>query len=141
MGDLNLTGPLNLTGKLDLMGTDGGYVTVNKLQVVVEIVKGQGLPQGQAPPVPIPPPPSAPSDPGLGFWIYKSFNQTVTAKGKAIITQGICAQGNPGSASWPGMVQPGKSTVTINRIPINVVNDMVTILPTGACVPINSSGQ
>ena len=91
----------------------------------------------------IPPPPAAPSDAGLGVWIFKSFNSTVTAGGTAIVTQGMCAQGNPGMASWPGMVQPSMVNpgITINRIAMNVVGDLGTILPTGAPAPFTASGQ
>lgn len=144
MGNLNLKGMLNLQGNLNLVGASGGFVTVNNLQALVEAQRGVGTPHGNAPaPVPIPPPPAAPSDPGLGVWIFKSFNATVKADGKNIVTQGMCAQGNPGTATWPGMVQPSTNNpgVTINHIPINVVGDMGTILPTGAPVPFPTSRQ
>jgi hypothetical protein len=145
VGDLKLAGLLNLVGNLKLAGRDGGKVKVGENEVVVEATKGQaGAAQGQAPaPVPIPPPPVAPSDPGLDVWVFKSFNLTVTTNGKNIVTQGMCAQGNPGTATWPGLVQPSmlNATVTINRIPINVVGDMGTILPTGAPATIKASGQ
>lgn len=145
MGDLKLSGPLNLAGNLKLTGRDGGKVKVNEIEVVVETQKGQaGSSHGQAPaPVPIPPPPGSPTDPGLDVWVFKSFNLTAKANGKNIVTQGICAQGNPGTATWPGMVQTSimNSTVTINRIFINLVGDMCIILPTGAPVPIKVSGQ
>lgn len=145
MGDLKLAGLLNLAGNLKLAGRDGGKVKVNEIEVVVETQKGQaGAAQAQAPaPVPIPPPPGSPSDPGLDVWLFKSFNLTVTANGKNIVTQGICAQGNPGTATWPGMVQPSimNSTVTINRIFVNLVGDMCIILPTGAPALIKVSGQ
>jgi hypothetical protein len=67
----------------------------------------------------------------------------VTANGKNIVTQGMCAQGNPGTATWPGMVQPSSlnPTVKVNNIPINVVGDMGTILPTGAPVIFTTSRQ
>ncbi|MCG9967141.1 hypothetical protein L9W92_03615 [Pelotomaculum terephthalicicum JT] len=145
MGDLKLSGLLNLAGNLKLTGRDGGKVKVNEIEVVVETQKGQaGASHGQAPaPVPIPPPPGSPTDPGLDVWVFKSFNPTVKANGKNIVTQGICAQGNPGTATWPGMVQTSimNSTVTINRIFINLLGDMCIILPTGAPVPIKVSGQ
>jgi hypothetical protein len=145
MGNLILSGQLNLTGKLKLVGRDGGKVTVDEKEVVVETEKGKaGFIHGQATnPVPIPPPPASPSDPGLDVWIFKSFNQMVTANGKNIVTQGICAQGNAGTATWPGLVQLSieNSSVTINHIFINVVGDSCTILPTGAPVEIKESRQ
>ena len=144
MADLLLSGILNFTGTLDLVG-DGGLVKVNNVEVLVEVGRGAaGQAHGQAPaPVPIPPPPAAPSDPGLDVWIFKSFNATVTAGGKHIVAQGMCAQGNPGMATWPGMVQPSilNPTITINNIPMNVKGDLGTILPTGAPVPFTAHGQ
>lgn len=144
MADLNLKGMLNLKGSLKLTGASGGKVKVNSVEALVEAQRGVGPSHGTAPaPVPIPPPPSSPSDPGLDVWIFKSFNATVTAGGKNIVTQGMCAQGNPGTATWPGMVQPStvNAGVTITNIPINGIGDMGTILPTGAPVPFTSSGQ
>lgn len=141
MADLQLTGILDFGGVLNLVG---GHVTANGAEVLVEAPRGTGSSQGQAPaPVPIPPPPATPSDPGVDVWIFKSFNSTVTAGGKAIITQGMCAQGNPGTATWPGMVQPSmvNPTVTVSQIAMNVVGDLGTILPTGAPVPFTTSGQ
>lgn len=144
MADLQLTGILDFGGVLDLAGQAGGHVTANGVEVLVEAPRGTGSSHGQAPaPVPIPPPPATPADPGLDVWIFKSFNSTVTAGGKAIITQGMCAQGNPGTATWPGMVQPStvNPTVTVSQIAVNVVGDLGTILPTGAPVPFTTSGQ
>ena len=99
--------------------------------------------QGQGAPVILPPPPAAPADTGIDAWIFKSFNATVTADGAPIVTQGMCAQGNPGTATWPGMVQPSmqNATVTINFIPINVQGDMGTTLPNGGPVAFAPSGQ
>ncbi|MBI1929548.1 hypothetical protein HYR99_35545 [Candidatus Poribacteria bacterium] len=143
MADLLLSGMLNFKGTLNLVAS-GGVVKANHLEVLVEVPRGQaGKAHGQAPaPVPIPSP-ASPSDPGLEVWIFKSFNTTVTAGGKNIVTQGMCAQGNPSQATWPGMVQrsinnPG---VTINNIPMNVKGDMGTILPTGAPVTFTAHGQ
>jgi hypothetical protein len=144
MGDLNLKGMLNFKGLVKLAGANGGKVKVSDIEVLVEAVRGVGQTHGNAPaPVPIPPPPAAPSDPGLGVWVFKSFNATVTAGGKKIITQGMCAQGNPGTATWPGMVQPSTVNpgVQVNHIAMNVVGDMGVILPTGAPVTFTSSGQ
>ena len=141
MADLQLSGMLNLKGTLKLAGD---LVKANNLEVLVAGQRGAGPTHGNAPaPVPIPPPPAAPSDPGVGVWIFQSFNSTVTAGGKNIVAQGMCAQGNPGTATWPGMVQPsiGNPGVTINNIPINVKNDMGIILPTGAPVTFSQHGQ
>jgi hypothetical protein len=150
IADLLLTGVLNLKGDLKLAST-GGLVKVKKgatsAEVLVESTRGApGPPHGLVTaPVPIPPPPAAPSDPGTDVWIFKSFNATVTAGGKKIVTQGMCAQGLPTSATWPGMVQPSIKNappgVTINNIPINVIGDMGVILPTGVPVPLNKHGQ
>ncbi len=145
MADLLLSGILNFTGTLNLVG-DGGLVKVNNVEVLVEAERGGvGQAHGQAPaPVPIPPPPSPPQNQGVDVWIFKSFNATVTAGGKKIITQGMCAQGGiPPGAPWPGMVQASlaNATITINNIPINVVGDMGVILPTGAPATFSTSGQ
>ncbi len=145
MADLLLSGILNFTGTLNLVGADGGLVKVNNVEVLVEVGRGEaGKAHGQAPaPVPIPPPSAAPSEPGLDVWIFKSFNSTVTAGGKNIVTQGLCAQGNPGQAPWPGMVQPSmlNPLVTINNIPMNVKGDLGLTLPTGAPVTFSAHGQ
>ena len=141
MADLLLAGMLNLKGTLKL---SGDLVKANSLEVLVTGQRGAGPTHGNAPaPVPIPPPPAAPSDPGVGVWIFQSFNSTVTAGGKKVVAQGMCAQGNPGTATWPGMVQPsiGNPGITINNIPINVKNDMGIILPTGAPVRFTEHGQ
>lgn len=143
MGDLVLKGLLNLKGMLTLQGADGGKVKASEFEVLVEVPKGVGASQGQGVPVILPPPPAGPIDTGVDCWIFKSFNATVTAGGKNIVTMGMCAQGNPGTATWPGMVQQsiGNLTVTINNIAINVQNDMATILPTGTPVIFSQSGQ
>jgi hypothetical protein len=144
MGDLLLSGILDFQGVVDLVG-DGGLVKASGAAVLVEAVRGVGKSHGQAPaPVPIPPPPSPPSDPtGVDVWIFKSFNATVKAGGKVVVTQGMCAQGSAGMAAWPGMVQPSTANpgVTVNHIAINVVGDLGTILPTGAPVPFTAHGQ
>ena|SRR5215213_4177822 len=146
MADLLLSGMLNLKGDLKLAGTDGGLVKAKNGPVLVESGRGAGQSHGQAPaPVPIPPPPAKPSELGLDVWIFKSFNSTVTAGGKKIVAQGMCAQGDPGRASWPGMVLPSIKNappgVTIKNIPVNVTGDMGVILPTGAPVTFNEHRQ
>jgi hypothetical protein len=144
MADLLLGGMLNFKGTLNLVAA-GGVVKANQLEVLVEASRGQaGQAHGQAPaPVPIPPPPASPSDPGLDVWIFKSFNSTVTAGEKIIVTQGMCAQGNPGQATWPGMVQRSANNpgVCVNTIAMNVVGDLGTILPTGAPVSFTEHRQ
>jgi hypothetical protein len=144
VADLLLSGPLHFKGTLNLAG-DGGRVLAGGAEVLVEVGRGQaGKAHGNAPaPVPIPPPPAAPSDPGLEVWIFKSFNPTVTAAGVNIVTQGMCAQGNPGQSTWPGMVQGSlvNPFVTANGVPMNVVGDMGIILPSGAPVTFTASGQ
>jgi hypothetical protein len=143
MGDLILSGILNLAGTLKLTGADGGKVKIGTNEVLVEANRGAGPSHGQGAPVILPPPPATPTDTGVDAWIYKSFNSTVSANDKAIITQGLYAQGNPGTATWPGMVQASmnNATVTINAMAVNVVGDMGTTLPMGTPVTFSSSGQ
>ena len=144
MGDLKLSGILNFSGDLNLVGKDGGKVKANELEVLVEVSKGAaGQAQGQGAPVILPPPPASPIDTGVDAWIYKSFNSTVKAAGKNIVTQGMYAQGNPGTATWPGIVQMsiGNPTVTINFIPMNVQFDLGITLPMGTPVTFSTSGQ
>jgi len=144
MGNLVLEGNLMLFGTLELEA-DGGKVKVGENEVLVEATKGQaGASHSSAGiPVILPPPPASPIDTGTDVWIFKSFNSTVTANGVNIITQGICAQGNPGTATWSGMVQPSmvNPTVTINYIAMNVVGDMGITLPNGGPVTFTNSGQ
>jgi hypothetical protein len=145
MADLLLSGVLDFQGVVDLVGDAGGHVKANGVEVLVQAVRGApGKSHGVAPaPVPIPPPPAGPAEPGLDVWIFQSFNATVKAGGTAIVTQGMCAQGDPGRASWPGMVQPstGNPTITVNSIAMNVVGDLGTILPTGAPASFTKHGQ
>jgi hypothetical protein len=143
MGDLLLSGQLNLQGSFNLVA-DGGLVQANGSPVLVTFQRGVGQSHGQATaPVLIPPPPASPSDPGLNVWIFQSFNLTITANNTPIVAQGMCAQGNPGLASWPGIVQRslGNPGVMINNIPMNVANDLGIILPTGAPVTFTTHGQ
>jgi hypothetical protein len=140
MADLVLKGMLNLTGNLKLVGK----VKVGAVEALVEVSKGDpASAQGKGAPVILPPPPAPPTDPGIDAWVFKSFNATVTANDIAIVTQGMMAQGNPGMATWPGMVQRSISNpgVTINNLPINVVGDLGITLPNGAPVTFTASGQ
>lgn len=146
MADLLLKGSLSLNGNLSLNTSAGGKVKANGVEVLVQGERGVGTAHGIAPaPVPIPPPPAVPLEPGVQVWIFRSFNVTVKANGKAIVAQGLCAQGSPspGMATWPGMVQPSSvnPTIKVNGIPANVVGDQGLILPTGAPVPFTASGQ
>ncbi|MCA1689686.1 MAG: hypothetical protein LC720_04350 [Actinobacteria bacterium] len=139
MADLALKGTLNLTGVLDLVGAQGGKVTAGGAQVLIVGATGT------APPVILPPPPADPLNPNTDVKVFVSFNQTVTASGAAIVTQGVCLEGGPAPVPWPwpGMVQPsiGNATVMVNHVPMNVVGDQATILPTGAPAVLTSSGQ
>jgi hypothetical protein len=76
-------------------------------------------------------------------WIVNSFNQTVKAGTKNLVAQGMAMQGQSGAPMWPGMVLPstGNPTVTVNSIPVNVVNDSAAIFPSGGMASFNSSGQ
>jgi hypothetical protein len=141
MANLKLTGPLNLQGMLTLKGGAGGKVTVGSDEVLVEVTPGSSS-QGTAPPVIMPPPPGTPVTLKPDVWIVTSFNKTVKAGAAYIVAQGMAMQGES-AAPWPGMVLPSSvnSTVTINHIPINVVNDMGVIFPSGGSAKFNSSGQ
>lgn len=137
MSDLNLKGQLNLAGMLNLVG-DGGKVCVEGSEVLIEdanVTHGTGIP------VISPPPPASPIDTGTDAKIFKSFNLTVTAANKAIVTLGLHLQGDLGT--WPGMVSPSSvnSTVTINHLAINVVGDSGITLPNGGSVSYSTSGQ
>jgi hypothetical protein len=142
MGDLVLSGLLNLVGTVKL-AADGGKVKVGSNEVLVKGQKGAGPAHGVGIPVILPPPPAAPIDTGTDVWIFNSFNSTVTVGGVAAVALGICAQGNPGVATWPGMVLPStlNATVTINHIPMNVVGDSGITLPNGGSVSFTASGQ
>ena len=131
MANLDLSGTLDLGGMLDLTGESGGKVTVNNVEALVEQAAGQ------APPFIFPPPPASPIAPGPDVKVLSSLNKTVTAGGKAIVTQGIAMQAN----TWPGMVMRGSGTVTVNQIPINVMGEQAQIFPSGGSGVLNQSGQ
>jgi hypothetical protein len=136
MPGLALEGMLDVGGTIDLAGDAGGKVTAGNLEVLVVGATGKGTV-----PVPIPPPPAPPQDAGLDVDVSVSFNQTVTVGGKAVVTQGLCLQGN--AKSWPGLVQAsvGNLFVKAGGQPMNVVGDMATILPSGAPALLTGSGQ
>lgn len=143
MANLNLKGRLNLKGNLTLKGNSGGKVTVGGKEALVEAIAPSDPPHASgAPPVILPPPPAAPTDPGPKLWVINSFNKTVKAGTKAIVAQGMTMQGNV--PTWPGMVLPSQGNtgpVSINFLPINVVNDQAVTFPMGAPVPLTTSGQ
>ena len=140
MGDINLKGPLNLMGNLTLKG---GKVMINGVEALVQVTPGDDAQCSSAPPVIIPPPPGAPLAPDPTVWIVNSFNQTVKAGQKSIVALGMAMQGKQGAPMWPGMVLPSSANtnVKINQIPINVVNDMAVIFPSGGSATFSKSGQ
>ena len=131
MADLVLKGTLDFRGLLTLKAS-GGKVKAGAMEVLVEQVKGQAVA-----PVLLPPPPASPATTSLDVVVMSSLNKTVTAGGKAIVTQGMCMQGN----IWPGFVLRGSGTVTVNQIPMNVQNEQATIFPSGGSALFSSSGQ
>jgi len=135
MGDLILKDNLVLVGTLNL----DARVLVGANEALVELLPSGS--HGNAPaPVPQPPPPAGPAPVGVKVVVLNSFNKTVTAKNKAIVTMGIAMQGNP--PLWPGMVSPAtNSTVMINGLPAAVVGDKAIIFPSGASAPLTTSGQ
>jgi hypothetical protein len=139
MGDITLKGRLNLKGNLTLKDK----VKVGSQEALVEVIAPAAPPQcNGAPPVIIPPPPASPTDPAPTVWIINSFNKTVKAGMKPIVALGMVMQGS--IPSWPGMMMPSQGNtgpVTINFIPINVVNDQATIFPSGGAATFTSSGQ
>jgi hypothetical protein len=145
MADLTLKGTLNLMGTLAFKPSSGGKVKIGDpgLEALVEATPGDPPQCSSAPPVILPPPPASPLQPQPTVWIVNSFNKTVKANAKCIVTLGMAMQGQSGAPLWPGMILPssGNPTVTVNHIPINVVNDMAIIFPSGGSAAFNSSGQ
>jgi hypothetical protein len=131
MADLLLKGTLDFRGMVALKAS-GGKVKSGGLEVLVEQVSGTAMA-----PVLLPPPPASPATTSVDVKVIASLNKTVTAGGKAIVTQGMCLQGN----IWPGFVLRGGGTVTVNHIPMNVQNEKATIFPSGASALFSSSGQ
>jgi hypothetical protein len=145
MADLVLKGLLDLQGTLTLEGASGGKVKIGDagLEALVEVLPGAPPQCSGAPPVILPPPPASPLQPQPTVWIVSSFNKTVTAGTKPLVTQGMAMQGQAGAPAWPGMVLPsaGNPGVTVNGIPVNVVNDQAVIFPSGGSAAFTSSGQ
>jgi len=144
MADLTLKGTLNLMGNLTLKGDSGGKVKIGDsgLEALVEVTPNDPAQCSSAPPV-ILPPPASPLQPQPTVWIVSSFNKTVKAGSKPIVALGMAMHGQSGGPLWPGMVLPsaGNPTVTVNHIPINVVNDVAAIFPSGGSAAFNASGQ
>ena len=139
MADITLKGTLNLMGTLTFKG---GKLKVGAQEALVQVTGGDPPQCTSAPPVMLPPPPAGPLSPQPTVWIISSFNQTVKAETKAVVALGMVMQGQSG-APWPGMMLPssGNPTVTINHIPINVVNDQAVIFPSGGSAAFSTSGQ
>jgi hypothetical protein len=140
VGDLKLSGNLNLQGTLTL----NDRVLIDGTPALVQLSAPSDPPHASgAPPVVIPPPPASPADPGPTVWVINSFNQTVKAGNKPLVTQGMAMQG--ATPTWPGMVLPSTgnpaSGVKVNMIPINVEGDKAIIFPSGASVALSTSGQ
>lgn len=137
MTDLILKGSLNLAGNLKFAVT-GGKVKADDNEVLVKGNQKQGT---GIPPVILPPPPGTPIDEGQDVRILNSFNSSITIKDAPVVALGICMQGT--KQTWPGMILPStkNSTVTINRIPINVKGDSAVTLPNGGTVQFDESGQ
>jgi hypothetical protein len=138
MGELNLKGNLSLVGTLNLKDK----VLVEGVEALVELLAPGAPPHSSgAPPVNLPPPPAGPADPGPTVWVITSFNKTITAKGKAIVTQGMTMQGS--GAIWPGMVLPSQNNPMIkaNQLAICVKQDKAVTLPSGGQVTLTDSGQ
>jgi hypothetical protein len=142
MANLDLKGPLNLMGNLTLQGASGGKVTINGMEILVEVAPGTLPAQGSAPPVILPPPPAAPADAAPFVDVINSFNKTVKVGSKPAVAQGLVMQG--GTPMWPGMMLPTQGNnppVTANGLPINVVGDQAIIFPSGGSASFNASGQ
>jgi len=145
MSDLTLKGTLNLMGILTLKPPAGGKVKIGEsgLEALMEALPSDPPQCSSAPPVILPPPPASPLQPQPTVWIVNSFNKTVKANNKCFVALGMAMQGLSGAPMWPGMVlaSSGNPTVTINHIPINVVNDTAIIFPSGGSASFNASGQ
>lgn len=140
MADIKLKGPLNLMGNLSFMPGAGGKLKADGAEALIEVLPSDPPQCSAAPPVMLPPPPVGPAFPQPTAWIINSFNKTVKVKGKNVVALGMAMQGQM-AAPWPGMVLLGSSTVKINQIPVNVVNDKAVIFPSGGSAAFSTSGQ
>ena len=141
MADLTLKGPLDLMGNLTFKPGGGGKLMIGSAEALVEALPSDPPQSSAAPPVMLPPPPVGPAFPQPTVWIVSSFNKTVKAQSKNIVALGMAMQGPPGAPVWPGMMLPGSATVTINHLPVNVVNDKAVIFPSGGAATFDVSGQ
>ncbi|WP_157270355.1 hypothetical protein [Azohydromonas aeria] len=143
MADITLKGKLNLMGTLTFKPGAGGKVKVGAVEALVEVLPSDPPQCSAAPPVILPPPPASPLAPQPTVWIVNSFNKTVKAGTRPIAALGMVMQGASGAPVWPGMLLPsaGNATVTINHVPVNVVNDQAVILPSGGSAAFSASGQ
>lgn len=138
MGDLALAGPLNLMGALHLCD-DGGILTVNGADALVEGAAGTAVA-----PVLLPPPPAKPVTESVAVEVVSSLGKTVDTAGTPLVTLGLVLQGEP--LTWPGMVLPstgnsGPSAVLANGLPVNVEGDRATIFPNGGSATLDDGGQ
>ncbi len=145
MADITLGGTLNLMGTLTFKPSAGGKLLVGAagFAALVEVTPSDAPQCTSAPPVMLPPPPASPLQPQPTVWIINSFNKTVKAGTKNLVALGMVLQGQSGAPAWPGMLLPssGNSTVTVNHIPVNVVNDKAVIFPSGGSATFTTSGQ
>lgn len=136
MADLILSGTLDLSGSLKLNGSAGGKVKVGSAEVLTVDAKGSGVPVLQ--------PPQAPLDEGTDVKVARSFNSSVSANGKLVVTQGLTKQGSQAkNYPWPGMILPSAENkgVKVDGLAINVKSDQAMTLPNGGSVAFNDSGQ
>lgn len=145
MADIKLGGTLNLLGTLTFKPSAGGKLLIGgaAAEALVEVTASDPPQCTSAPPVILPPPPASPLQPQPTVWIINSFNKTVKAGTKNLVALGMAMQGQSGAPAWPGMLLPssGNSTVTVNHIPVNVVNDKAVIFPSGGSATFTTSGQ
>jgi len=141
MAHITLKGPLNLMGNLTFKPGAGGKLLVGSAEALVEAMPSDPPQCSDAPPVILPPPPGVPLQPQPTVWIVSSFNKTVKVNTKYIVALGMVMQGQTGAPLWPGMMLRGSATVTVNRLPVNVVNDQAVIFPSGGSAAFNPSGQ
>ncbi|MDS4015232.1 MAG: hypothetical protein RKP46_12935 [Candidatus Accumulibacter sp.] len=145
MADMTLGGTLNLMGTLSFKPSAGGKLLIGAAasEALVEVTPSDPPQCTSAPPVILPPPPASPLQPQPTVWIVNSFNKTVKAGNRNLVALGMVLQGQAGAPVWPGMLLPstGNSTVTVNHIPVNVVNDKAVIFPSGGSATFTTSGQ